>query len=35
MKASLGVKLREGEGGALEDVAPTVLGLLGIEKPGR
>jgi len=30
-EASLGVKLREG--GALEDVAPTVLGLLGIEKP--
>jgi 2,3-bisphosphoglycerate-independent phosphoglycerate mutase len=28
---SLGVKLREG--GALEDVAPTMLGLLGIEKP--
>jgi 2,3-bisphosphoglycerate-independent phosphoglycerate mutase len=26
-----GVKLREG--GALEDVAPTMLGLLGIEKP--
>ena len=32
-EASLGVKLREG--GALEDVAPTVLGLLGIEKPGE
>ena len=30
-EASLGVKLREG--GALEDVAPTMLGLLGIEKP--
>jgi 2,3-bisphosphoglycerate-independent phosphoglycerate mutase len=28
---SKGVKLREG--GALEDVAPTMLGLLGIEKP--
>ena len=28
---SLGVKLREG--GALEDVAPTMLGLLGIKKP--
>jgi len=28
---SYGVKLREG--GALEDVAPTMLGLLGIEKP--
>ncbi len=30
-EALLGVKLREG--GALEDVAPTMLGLLGIEKP--
>lgn len=30
-EASLGVKLRAG--GALEDVAPTMLGLLGIEKP--
>ena len=30
-EASLGVRLREG--GALEDVAPTMLGLLGIEKP--
>jgi 2,3-bisphosphoglycerate-independent phosphoglycerate mutase len=30
-EASLGVKLREG--GALEDVAPTMLGLLGLEKP--
>jgi len=30
-EASKGVKLREG--GALEDVAPTMLGLLGIEKP--
>jgi 2,3-bisphosphoglycerate-independent phosphoglycerate mutase len=29
-EASLGVRLREG--GALEDVAPTMLGLLGIEK---
>ena len=28
---SIGVKLREG--GALEDVAPTMLGLLGLEKP--
>jgi 2,3-bisphosphoglycerate-independent phosphoglycerate mutase len=28
---SIGVKLRDG--GALEDVAPTLLGLLGIEKP--
>ena len=28
---SIGVKLREG--GALEDVAPTMLSLLGIEKP--
>jgi 2,3-bisphosphoglycerate-independent phosphoglycerate mutase len=27
----IGVKLREG--GALEDVAPTMLALLGIEKP--
>jgi len=30
---ALGVKLREG--GALEDVAPTMLGLLGIEKPAE
>lgn len=30
---ALGLKLREG--GALEDVAPTVLGLLGIEKPNE
>jgi 2,3-bisphosphoglycerate-independent phosphoglycerate mutase len=29
----MGVKLREG--GALEDVAPTMLGLLGIEKPSE
>ena len=28
---SIGVKLRTG--GALEDVAPTLLGLLGLEKP--
>ena len=32
-EASLGLKLREG--GALEDVAPTLLGLLGHEKPGE
>jgi len=30
-EGSLGVKLREG--GALEDVAPTMIGLLGLEKP--
>jgi 2,3-bisphosphoglycerate-independent phosphoglycerate mutase len=30
-EGSLGAKLREG--GALEDVAPTMIGLLGIEKP--
>jgi 2,3-bisphosphoglycerate-independent phosphoglycerate mutase len=30
-EGSIGVKLREG--GALEDVAPTMIGLLGIEKP--
>jgi 2,3-bisphosphoglycerate-independent phosphoglycerate mutase len=30
---SVGVKLREG--GALEDVAPTMLGLLGLEKPAE
>jgi 2,3-bisphosphoglycerate-independent phosphoglycerate mutase len=30
-EGSIGVKMREG--GALEDVAPTMLGLLGIEKP--
>ena len=30
---SLGAKLREG--GALEDVAPTMLGLLGMEKPAE
>jgi 2,3-bisphosphoglycerate-independent phosphoglycerate mutase len=30
-ESSIGVKLREG--GALEDVAPTLLGLIGVEKP--
>jgi 2,3-bisphosphoglycerate-independent phosphoglycerate mutase len=30
-ESSRGVNLREG--GALEDVAPTMLGLLGIDKP--
>jgi 2,3-bisphosphoglycerate-independent phosphoglycerate mutase len=30
---SIGVKLREG--GALEDVAPTLLGLLGVEQPAE
>jgi 2,3-bisphosphoglycerate-independent phosphoglycerate mutase len=30
---SVGIKLREG--GALQDVAPTMLGLLGIEKPSE
>jgi 2,3-bisphosphoglycerate-independent phosphoglycerate mutase len=30
---SIGLKLREG--GALEDVAPTLLGLLGLEKPAE
>ena len=30
---SLGIKLREG--GALEDVAPTMLGIMGIEKPAE
>jgi 2,3-bisphosphoglycerate-independent phosphoglycerate mutase len=30
-EGSVGVKLREG--GALEDVAPTLLGLLAIEPP--
>jgi 2,3-bisphosphoglycerate-independent phosphoglycerate mutase len=30
-ESSRGIKLREG--GALEDVAPTLLGLLGNEKP--
>jgi 2,3-bisphosphoglycerate-independent phosphoglycerate mutase len=30
---SLGAKLRTG--GALEDVAPTLLGLLGTEKPAE
>jgi 2,3-bisphosphoglycerate-independent phosphoglycerate mutase len=28
-----GLKLRDG--GALEDVAPTILGILGIEKPAE
>jgi 2,3-bisphosphoglycerate-independent phosphoglycerate mutase len=32
-EASRGMKLREG--GALEDVAPTILGILGIEKPAE
>jgi 2,3-bisphosphoglycerate-independent phosphoglycerate mutase len=32
-EASIGVKLRTG--GALEDVAPTLLGLLGLEKPAE
>lgn len=32
-EAARGLKLREG--GALEDVAPTVLGLIGIDKPGE
>ncbi len=32
-KASLGLKLREG--GALEDVAPTMLGLLGVAQPAE
>jgi 2,3-bisphosphoglycerate-independent phosphoglycerate mutase len=30
-ESSRGIKLREG--GALEDVAPTMLALLGMEKP--
>ncbi|HEY9504189.1 MAG TPA: 2,3-bisphosphoglycerate-independent phosphoglycerate mutase, partial [Pyrinomonadaceae bacterium] len=30
-EGAIGLKLREG--GALEDVAPTILGLLGIERP--
>ncbi len=30
---SLGMNLREG--GALEDVAPTLLGLLGLEQPAK
>jgi 2,3-bisphosphoglycerate-independent phosphoglycerate mutase len=30
---SIGVKLREG--GALEDIAPTLLALLGLEKPNE
>jgi 2,3-bisphosphoglycerate-independent phosphoglycerate mutase len=32
-EASRGLKLREG--GALEDVAPTILGLLGVEQPSE
>ena len=32
-EASRGLKLREGA--ALEDVAPTILGLLGVEKPAE
>jgi 2,3-bisphosphoglycerate-independent phosphoglycerate mutase len=32
-EASRGLHLREG--GALEDVAPTLLGLLGLEKPAE
>ncbi|HEX8143944.1 MAG TPA: 2,3-bisphosphoglycerate-independent phosphoglycerate mutase [Pyrinomonadaceae bacterium] len=32
-EASIGAKLREGS--ALEDVAPTILGLLGVEKPAE
>ncbi len=32
-EGSIGAKLREG--GALEDVAPTMLGLLGLEKPSE
>jgi 2,3-bisphosphoglycerate-independent phosphoglycerate mutase len=32
-EASIGMKLREG--GALEDVAPTMLGLLGLEQPAE
>jgi 2,3-bisphosphoglycerate-independent phosphoglycerate mutase len=32
-EASIGLKLREGA--ALEDVAPTILGLLGLEKPSE
>jgi len=32
-EASRGLKLREG--GALEDVAPTLLGLLGITQPAE
>jgi 2,3-bisphosphoglycerate-independent phosphoglycerate mutase len=32
-EASVGLKLREGA--ALEDVAPTILGLLGLEKPAE
>jgi len=32
-EASTGLKLRDGA--ALEDVAPTILGLLGLEKPAE
>ena len=32
-EASRGLKLREG--GALEDIAPTILGLQGIEQPSQ
>jgi len=32
-EAAVGLKLRSG--GALEDVAPTLLGLLGVEKPAE
>jgi 2,3-bisphosphoglycerate-independent phosphoglycerate mutase len=32
-ESSLGLKLREG--GALEDIAPTILGLLGVDKPSE
>jgi 2,3-bisphosphoglycerate-independent phosphoglycerate mutase len=31
-EASIGMKLRDGA--ALEDVATTILGLMGLEKPG-
>jgi 2,3-bisphosphoglycerate-independent phosphoglycerate mutase len=30
---SIGMKLRDG--GALQDIAPTLLALLGLEKPGE
>jgi len=33
VRAGSGVKLRSG--GALEDVAPTLLGLLGLEQPSE
>jgi len=32
-EAARGLKLRDG--GALEDIAPTILGLLGVEKPAE